>query len=39
MSKDILTKLLNANIYVKNESYTFEDIKCIGANFIIKMDL
>ena len=39
MSKDILTKLLNADIYVKNESYIFEDVEYTGANFIIKMDV
>ena len=38
MSKNILTKLLNAEITVENETFIYEDIEYTGAKFIIKIE-
>ena len=37
MSKNILTKLLNAEIIVENETFIYEEIKYTGAKFIIRI--
>jgi len=39
MSKDILTKLLDAQISVENDTFTYENIQYKGAKFIIKLPL
>ena len=39
MSKDILTKLLDTQIDVQNETYTYDNIEYTGAKFIIKLKL
>ena len=39
MSKDILTKLLNASIEVENETFTYEKVQYTGAKFTINMNL
>jgi len=35
MSKDILIKLLDAQISIENDTFTYENIQYKGANFII----
>ena len=37
MSKNIVTKLLNGEIYVTNETYIYDDLEYTGAKFIIKL--
>ncbi|WP_193315049.1 cache domain-containing protein [Poseidonibacter ostreae] len=38
MSKDIVTKLLDGDIFVENEAYTYEDNEYYGAKFSIKLN-
>lgn len=39
MSKDIVTKLLQGDLSVENDTYTYENIEYIGAKFTIKLNL
>ncbi|MAD42691.1 MAG: hypothetical protein CL623_09925 [Arcobacter sp.] len=39
MSRDIITKLLNSEIYVENETYSYKDEKYKGAKFTIKLNI
>jgi PAS domain S-box-containing protein len=37
MSKEIIEKHLNGNLFISNETYTFENIEYIGAKFTIEI--
>ena len=39
MSSEIINKHMNGNLTVSNKKYTYDNIKCKGAEFVIELPI